>query len=99
MTTTNGPQGTNFAQHLSMRQEFPEEHIQCVLPGSPGSIEQVYAPGDVIVRSGEVVDILEAESNVITVIMKRWWREGALVAPVLCFDLRQSSWKLGLASC
>ncbi len=96
MTTTNGPHVTNLAQHLSMRQEFPEEHIQCVLPGS---IEQVYAPGDVIVRSGEVVDILEAGRNVITAMMKCWWRKGVLVAPVLCFDLRQSSWKLGLASC
>ena len=96
MATINGPHVTNLAQHLSMRQEFPEEHIQCVLPGS---IEQVCDPGDAIVRSGEVVDILEAESNVITVIMKRWWRKGVLVAPVLCFALRQSSWKLGLASC
>ena len=41
MTTINGPHVTNLAQHLSMRQEFPEEHIQCVLPGS---IEQVYDP-------------------------------------------------------
>jgi len=29
MTTTNGPHVTNLAQHLSIRQEFPEEHIQC----------------------------------------------------------------------
>ena len=46
-----------------------------------------------------LADILEAGRNVITVMMKSWWRKGVLVAPVLCFDLRQSSWKLGLASC
>ena len=46
-----------------------------------------------------LVDILQGGRNVITVMMKRWWRKGVLVAQVLCFDLRQSSWKLGLASC
>ena len=46
-----------------------------------------------------LVDILEAERNVITVMMKSWWRKGVLVALVLRFDLRRPSWKLGLASC
>ena len=46
-----------------------------------------------------LVDILEAGRNVITAMMKCWWRKGVLVSPVLRFDLRRSSWKLGLASC
>ena len=32
MTTTHGPHVTDLTQHLSMCQEFPEEHIQCLLP-------------------------------------------------------------------
>ena len=46
-----------------------------------------------------LVDILQPGRNVITVIMKWLLHEGDPVAPVLRFDLRQSSWKLGLASC
>ena len=51
MTTTHGPHVTDLTQHFSMCQEFPEEHIQCLLPGS---IQQVFASGEVIVKSGEV---------------------------------------------
>jgi len=47
-----------------------------------------------------LVDILEAQKNVITVtMMKNWWHKGDPVAPVLYFDLRQSALKVGLASC
>ncbi len=49
MTTTHGPHVTDLTRHFSMCQEFPEEHIQCLLPGS---CEGTHAPGDVIVKSG-----------------------------------------------
>ena len=66
MTTTHGPHVTDLTQHLSMCQEFPEEHIQCLLPGS---IKHVYAPGEVIVKAGEdpagVHVILEGTARVV----------------------------------
>ena len=66
MTTTHGPHVTNLTHHLSMCQEFPEEHIQCLLPGSS---EQTYLPGEVIVKSGEepagVHIILEGTARVV----------------------------------
>ena len=52
MTTTHGPHVTDLTRHFSMCQEFPEEHIQCLLPGSR---EGTHAPGDVIVKSGNSV--------------------------------------------
>lgn len=66
MTATHGPHVTDLTQHFSMCQEFPEEHIQCLLPGS---IQQVFAPGEVIVKSGEVPSgvhvILEGTARVV----------------------------------
>jgi len=49
MTTTHGRHVTDLTRRFSMSQEFPEEHIQCLLPGS---CEGTHAPGDVIVKSG-----------------------------------------------
>ena len=34
MTTAHGPHVTDLTRHFSMCQEFPEEHIQCLLTGS-----------------------------------------------------------------
>ena len=66
MTTTHGPHVTDLARHFSMCQEFPEEHIQCLLTGS---CEGTRAPGDVIVKSGSspegVYIILEGTARVV----------------------------------
>ena len=66
MTTPHGPHVTDLTRHFSMCQEFPEEYIQCLLPGS---CERIHAPGDVIVKSGsspEGVDIiLEGTARVV----------------------------------
>ena len=66
MTTTHGPHVTDLTRHLSMCQEFPEEHIQCLLPGS---CEATHSPGDVIVKSGSspegVYIILEGTARVV----------------------------------
>ena len=53
MTTTHGRHVTDLTRRFSMCQEFPEEHIQCLLPGS---CEGVHSPGDVIVKSGSSPD-------------------------------------------
>ena len=69
MTTTkdtHGPHVFDLTHHLSMCQEFPEEHIQCLLPGSE---EKVYAPGEIIVKAGQgatgVHIILEGSARVV----------------------------------
>ena len=66
MTTTHGPHVTDLTQHFSMCQEFPEEHIQCLLPGS---CEQAFVPGEVIVKTGEAPTgvhlILEGTARVV----------------------------------
>ena len=66
MTTTHGPHVTDLTSHLSVCQEFPEEHIQCLLPGS---CEAAHAPRDVIVKSGSspegVYIILEGTARVV----------------------------------
>ena len=66
MTTTHGPHVTDLTRHFSMCQEFPEEHIQCLLTGS---CEETRAPGDVIVKSGSspegVYIILEGTARVV----------------------------------
>ena len=49
MSTTHGPHVADRTRYFSMCQEFPEEHIQCLLPGSR---EGTHALGDVIVKSG-----------------------------------------------
>ena len=66
MTTTHGPHVTDLTRHFSMCQEFPEEHIQCLLTGSCG---ETRVPGDVIVKSGSspegVYIILEGTARVV----------------------------------
>ena len=66
MTATHGPHVTDLTHHFLMCQEFPERHIQCLLPGS---IKQVYAPGEVIVKAGEEPDgvhvILEGTARMV----------------------------------
>ncbi|MFP6634445.1 MAG: cyclic nucleotide-binding domain-containing protein [Dehalococcoidia bacterium] len=66
MTTTHGPHVTDLTRHFSMCQEFPEEHIQCLLPGS---CEGAHSPGDVIVKCGSspegVYIILEGTARVV----------------------------------
>jgi len=66
MSTTHGPHVTDLTRHFSMCQEFPEEHIQCLLPGS---CEGTHAPGDVIVKSGSspegVYIILEGTARLV----------------------------------
>ena len=66
MSTTHGPHVADRTRHFSMCQEFPEEHIQCLLPGSR---EGTRALGEVIVKSGSspegVYIILEGTARVV----------------------------------
>lgn len=66
MTTAHGPHVTDLTHHFLMCQEFPEEHIQCLLPGS---CPRTYSPGEVIVQSGEAPSgvhiILEGTARVV----------------------------------
>ena len=84
MTTTHGPHVTDLTRHFAMCQEFPEERIQCLLPGS---CEAIHAPGEVIVKSGSspegVYIILEGTARVVysvaTPPAPRWARDGCSV--------------------
>ena len=66
MTMNHGPHVSPETKDLAACQQFPEEHIHCLTPGSK---EQVYAPGETIVRAGQQADgvhiILEGNARVV----------------------------------